>query len=110
MDLEQVALDDGFDGDDALNNQGIGVLHVKVHERHHGDTHQLATPGLAKLVEVVGADRGSNKLALFGGAHRCGFNVLEGGHVWREMSVLAIVIEWSSDNGMSIRDPPRVLL
>lgn len=81
MDFEEVALDDGLDGDDALDNQGIGVLHVKVHERHHGDTHQLATPGLAKLVEVVGADRGGDELALFGRAHRCGFNVLEGGHV-----------------------------
>lgn len=81
VDLEQVALDDGLDGDDALDDQGIGILHVEVHKRHHGDTHQLATPGLAELVKVVGADRGGDELALFGRAHRRGLNVLEGGHV-----------------------------
>lgn len=84
VDLEQVALDDRLDGDDALDDQGIGVLHVDVHKRHHGDTHQLASPGLAKLVEVVGVDRGGDEFALFGRARRCWLNVLEGGHVYSE--------------------------
>lgn len=110
VDLEQVAFDDGLDGDDALDNQGVGVLHVHVHEGHHGDTHQLASPSLAKLVQVVGADRGGDELALFRRTHRCGLNVLEGGHVWREMPVLAAFIEQSGDNGEGVEDPSRMLL
>lgn len=81
VDLGKVALEDGLDGDDALDDQGVGVLHVEVHKGHHGDTHELAAPELAELVGVVGVDRGGDELALLGRAHGRGLNVLEGGHV-----------------------------
>lgn len=81
VDLGEVALEDTLEGDNALDDEGVGVFHVEVHEGHHGDTHQLAAPELAELVGVVGVDRGGDELALLRRAHGRGLNVLEGGHV-----------------------------
>lgn len=39
MNLGQVALESGLDGQDRLDEERVGVLHVEVHEGHDGDTH-----------------------------------------------------------------------
>lgn len=87
VDLDNVALEGALDGDDALDEQGVGVLEVHVHESHHGDTHGLAAEGGADLLVVVGVDGGGDELALLGGAHGGGLNILEGRQIWRLMLV-----------------------
>lgn len=83
VDLEQVALEGGLEGDDALDQQRVGVLEVEVHDDHHAHSHQLRPEGLLELAHVVRVDRGRDELALLGGAHRGRLDVLEGGHVCR---------------------------
>lgn len=81
VDLDEVALEGGLEGDDGLDEEGVGVLHVDVHEGHHGDAHGLGAEGLAELGRVVGVDGGGDELALLRGAHWGGLDVLEGGEV-----------------------------
>lgn len=81
MDLDEVALEGALDGQDALDEEGVGVLHVEVHEGHDGNAHHLSAEEGAKLVLVVGLDRGGDELAFFGGAHWGRLDVLEGGQV-----------------------------
>lgn len=64
VDLDQVGLDGALDGDDGLDEQRVGVLHVQVHEAHHGNAHQLRSEGLLDLRRVVGVDGGGDELAL----------------------------------------------
>lgn len=81
VDLDEVALEGALDGQDALDEEGVGVLHVQVHEAHDGDAHHLAAEEGAELVLVIGLDRGRDELAFFRGAHGRGLNVLEGREV-----------------------------
>lgn len=84
VDLDNVVLKGALQGDDALDEEGVGVLEVDVHEGHHADSHQLAAEGGADLLLIVGVDRGGDELALLGGAHRGGLDILEGGQVCEE--------------------------
>lgn len=81
MDLDEVALKGALDGEDALDHERVGVLHVDVHESHHGDSHELATEGCLELLVVVGLDGGGDELALLAGSDGCGLDVFESGHV-----------------------------
>lgn len=83
VDLDEVALEEGLDGDDGLDHEGVGVEHVEMHDAHHADGHELAAEGSLELAHVVGVDGGGDELALLGGAHGGGLDVLEGGQVWR---------------------------
>jgi hypothetical protein len=78
VDLDHVVLEGALDGDDALDEERVGVLHVDMHEGHHGDTHGLATESGTDLLVVVGVDGGGDELALLSGAHGSGFDILEG--------------------------------
>lgn len=82
VDLEEVVLEGALEGDDALDEQRVGVLEVDVHDAHHAHTHHLRPEELLELGGVVGVDGGGDELALLGGAHGCWLDVLEGGHVW----------------------------
>lgn len=86
VDLDEVALEQALDGDDALDQQRVGVLHVEVHESHHGNGHELTTEGGAELLDIVGVDGGGDELALFAGSHGGGLDVLEGGQVYPNVS------------------------
>lgn len=79
--LEEVALEGALERDDALDEEGVGVLEVQMHDDHHAHAHQLRSEGLLELGGIVGVDRSRDELALLGGAHGRGFDVLEGGHV-----------------------------
>lgn len=81
MNFDEVALEEGLNGDDALNQERVGVLHVKMHEGHHGDTHKLAAESLTKLRGIVGLDGGGDQLALLRGSHGRRLDVLKRGHI-----------------------------
>lgn len=87
MHFRQVALERRLDGDDALDEQRVGVLEVEVHDGHHADAHQLAAPRLAHLRVVVGVDGGGDGLFALGGAHGRWFDVFEDGLVCGSRSV-----------------------
>lgn len=82
MDLDHVVLEGALEGDDALDEERVGILHVDVHEGHHGDTHSLATESGADLLVIVGVDGGGHELALLSGAHRGGLDILESCEVY----------------------------
>lgn len=86
VDLDEVALEQTLDGDDALDQQRVGVLHVEVHESHHGNGHELTTEGGAELLDIVGVDGGGDELAFFAGSHGGGLDVFEGGQVCSNVS------------------------
>jgi hypothetical protein len=81
VDLDQVGLDGALERDDGLDQQGVGVLHVQVHETHHSDAHELTAEELLDLLGVVGVDGGGHELRLLRGAHRRRLNILEGRQV-----------------------------
>lgn len=82
MDLEEVALECALEGNDTLNQKWVGVLEVQVHDNHHAHAHQLRPEGLLELGGIVGVDGGRDELALLGGAHGGGLDVLQGSHIW----------------------------
>lgn len=92
MDLDHVVLESALEGDDALDEKRVGVVHVQVHESHHGHTHSLATESGADLLVVVGVDGGGDELALLGGAHGGGLNILEGGEVCKVLVSVKLVM------------------
>lgn len=94
VDLDKVALEHALDGDDALDQKRVGVLHVEVHESHHGNSHELAAEGSLELAKIVGVDRGSDELALLAGAHGGRLDVLEGGHVCKKTLVSRCRVRW----------------
>lgn len=81
VDLDEVALESALEGDDGLDEKGVGVVEVKVHDTHHADTHELGLEQTAQLLLVVGVDGGGDNLGLLGAAHRGGLDVLHDGHV-----------------------------
>lgn len=81
MDLDEVALEGALDRDDALDQEGVGVLEVQVHDGHHADAHELGLEESAQLLGIVGVDGGRDGLGLVGAAHRGGLDVFEDGHV-----------------------------
>jgi hypothetical protein len=81
MNLDEVALESALEWDDGLDEKRVGVLEVDVHDRHHADTHELRLVELAELLEIVGLDRGRDKLGFFAGAHGGRLNVLDDSHV-----------------------------
>lgn len=56
VDLCLVVLERALDGVDALHEQRVGVLHVEVHEGHHGDAGPDGLDGGVDLAEVVVPD------------------------------------------------------
>ena len=87
VDLDEVALESALEGDDGLDEEGVGVVEVKVHDTHHADTHELRLEQAAQLLLVVGVDGGGDDLGLLGAAHRGGLDVLHDGHVCWEKQV-----------------------
>lgn len=81
VDLDNVALECALERDDALNEQRVGVLEVKVHESHHSTSHQLLLVCLLDSGAVVCVDGGSDKLGLVLRSHLWWLDVFEGGHV-----------------------------
>lgn len=85
VNLDEVALESALEGDDGLDEEGVGVVEVKVHDAHHADAHELGLEETAQLLLVVGVDGGGDDLGLLGAAHGGGLNVLHDGHVcWKE--------------------------
>lgn len=91
VDLDEVALEGALDGEDALDEKRVGVLHVEVHDGHDGNAHHLTAEESAELVLVVGLDGGGDELAFFGGAHWRGLDVLEGGEVYWGVEKLVLL-------------------
>ena len=83
MDLDQVAFESPLQWDDALDEQGIGIFKVKVHEAHHAYTHELGFPESPQLLCVVGMDGGCDQLRFFSRAHRGRFDVFESREIYR---------------------------
>ena len=81
MDLGKVGLEGALEGDDGLDEKGVGVLEVEMHDAHHKDAHHLRAEELLGLGEIVGVDGGGDELALLGGTHRRRLDVLESGEV-----------------------------
>ena len=87
VNLDEVALESALEGNDGLDEEGVGVVEVKVHDAHHADTHELGLEETAQLLLVVGVDGGGDDLGLLGAAHGGGLDVLHDGHVcWEEES------------------------
>lgn len=91
MDLGKVGLEGALEGDDALDEEGVGVLEVEMHDAHHEDAHHLGAKELLGLGEIVGVDSGGDELALLSGTHRRRLNVLESGEVCEETKVSRLV-------------------
>jgi hypothetical protein len=99
VNLDHVVLESALERDDALDEKRVGVVHVQVHESHHGHTHGLATESGADLLVVVGVNGGGDELALLRGTHRSGLNILEGGEVLLLVDLqLGVEVETSNDN------------
>lgn len=83
VDLDQVTLERALEWNNGLDQQWVGILHVQVHEGHHGNSHQLRFVKGLDLSEIVGVDGCGDKLWLLGGAHWGWLHVFEGCHVYR---------------------------
>src|SRR5690242_18453976 len=81
VDLDEVALEGALEGNNGLDQERVGVLHVEMHESHHADTHHLALEEGLELLEIVGLDGGCDELGLLAGSHGRGLDVLDNGHV-----------------------------
>lgn len=86
VDLGKVGLEGALEGDDGLDEEGVGVLEVEMHDAHHEDTHHLGAEKLLGLGQIVGVDGGGDELALLSGTHRRRLDVLESGEIWRDKS------------------------
>lgn len=83
VDLDNVLLDGRLDGHDGLQQQRVGVLHVDVHEAHHGDSGEHAPDGGVDLLDVVLLDGGGHELGLLLAAESVGrLDVFESGEIW----------------------------
>lgn len=91
VDLHDLVLVHGLEGHDALQNKGLGVLHVEVHERHHGNALANALEGGRHLLEVVGLDRGRDRRGLLLAERRLRLLILEGGELVLAVDDLADV-------------------
>lgn len=81
VDLGKVGLEGALEGDDGLDEEGVGVLEVEVHDAHHEDAHHLGAEELLGLGEIVGVDGGGDELALLSRAHRRRLDILESGEI-----------------------------
>ena len=81
MDLDEVRLQGALERNDALDEEGVGVLKVEMHDAHHRDSHHLRAHQGLELSGIVGVNRGGNKLALLRRAHRRRLDIFEGGEV-----------------------------
>lgn len=81
VDLDEVALKGALEGNNRLDQERVGVLHVEMHESHHADTHHLALEEGLELLEIVGLDGGCDELGLLAGSHGRGLDVLDNSHV-----------------------------
>jgi hypothetical protein len=95
VDLDLVALECALERDDRLDQEGVGVLEVQVHDSHHCNSHQLCLVQRFHLIDVVLVDSGGNELGLFGGTHLGLLDVLQGGHVCKDASAL-VENAWST--------------
>lgn len=102
VDLDNVGLQSRLDGRDRLHEQGVGVLHVDVHEPHHGQRRAQTLDLSVNLLQVVLLDRGHNGLGLGGATHRVGrLNVLEGSQVVLLVDLLLDVHANAKDNKLA---------
>ena len=79
--LDEVALESALEGDNRLDQEGVGVLEVDVHDAHHANAHELRLEERTELLEIVCVDRSRHGLGLLGRAHGGWLNVLEHSHV-----------------------------
>src|SRR2546430_11097777 len=56
VDLGQLRLKNTLQWDDALDEQGIRVLEIQVHDTHHADAHELGPDQGTQLLVVVRLD------------------------------------------------------
>jgi len=89
VDLDHVVFDSALEGKDGLDEERVGVLHVKVHEAHHGHAHGLGAERSLDLLRVVGVDSGGDELGLLSRADGRRLDVLEGGEVCQRAELLA---------------------
>jgi hypothetical protein len=109
VDLGHVVLEGALEGDDALDEEGVGVVEVEVHDAHHGDTHQLRPHHGLDLREIVGVDGGGNKLALLGRTHRRRLDVFQGGQVYSR-EIMSVLVNQFTLRRSGGRDEGRTLL
>lgn len=82
VDLHNVLLNGRLDGHDGLQQKRVGVLHVNVHEAHHGNTGEDSSDGRVDLLDVVLLDGGGDELGLLLAAESVGrLDVFESGEV-----------------------------
>jgi len=81
VDLDQVALKGALEGNDGLDEEGVGVLEVEVHDGHHADTHELTLEQATELLSVVCVHSSGDGLGLLGRSHGCGLDVLDNGEI-----------------------------
>lgn len=99
MNLNQVGLESALEGDDGLDDERVGVLHVQVHEAHHRDTHELRPEGVLDLLRVVRVHGRRHELALFRGSHRRRLDILESGEVLLLVDLdLGVEVDASNDH------------
>ena len=109
MDLDEVALEGTLERDDGLDEQRVGVLEVEVHDGHHADAHELSLEEGAELLDIVGLDGGCDEFWLVAGAHRCGLDVLDDGHIW--VSLVTMLLFSSEDpRNLGLCRPRTILL
>ena len=85
VNLDEVGLESALEGNDGLDEERVGVLHVQVHNTHHADAHQLTADQLAQLRLVVIHVGGSHGLGLLAAAQGSRLDVLKGRHVYHEL-------------------------
>ena len=99
MDLDKIALEGAFEGNDRLDEEWIGVFEIHVHDSHHPNTHELGLEQPTKLLEVVRVYGCGYELGLFGATHGRWLNIFKGGKVFpgcRQRNV--IMNQWAMQN------------
>jgi hypothetical protein len=92
VDLDEVRLQRALDGEDRLDQEGVGVLEVQVHDTHHADAHELRAEAVAQLLLVVLHDGGRHGARFVGRAHLRGLDVFERSQVCSQSIISTQVI------------------
>ena len=85
VDLGKVRLEGGLEGNDALDDERVGVLEVQMHYRHHTNAHELGAHEALELADIVGMDRRRHELGLLGGAHGGRLDIFQGSEIYEGM-------------------------
>jgi len=110
MNLGQVRLKNTLQWNDALDEQGICVFEIQVHDTHHGDSHELGPDQGTQLLIVVGLDCVRDRLGSFGAAHGCRFDIFDDSHVplLVDLQLDVIVDAEEDDVGEDVNDADGV--